>query len=85
MFTLGCGDEHRGDVRVFDHFKVVGRIHIGAGGFGQCRGTSRIQIGNGEKTNGRVFGGQARAQRADAAGADDGDAEFLAGFQRDSS
>jgi hypothetical protein len=59
-------------------------MDIGAGGFGERRGACRIQIRYREKSDGRVFGGQARAQGADATGADDGDAEFFAGFQRDS-
>ena len=84
MFALGGGDEHRSDFRVFDHFKVVARMDISAGGFSECSGTCGIQIGYREKFDGRMFGGQARAQRADAAGADDGDTEFFAGFQRDS-
>jgi hypothetical protein len=60
-------------------------MDIGAGGFGECRGACRIQIGYREKFDGRVFCRQARTKRADAAGADDGDAEFFAGFQWDSS
>jgi hypothetical protein len=58
---------------------------VTSGGFGECRGARRIQIGYREKSDGRVFGGQPRAQRADATGADDGDAEFFACFQRGSS
>jgi hypothetical protein len=60
-------------------------MDIGASGFGECGGACRIQVGDGEESDGRMFGGQARAQRADAAGADDGDAEGFAFIQRGSS
>jgi hypothetical protein len=38
----------------------------------------RLRVGNGKKFDGGVLRGETRAQPADAAGADDGDAQFPA-------
>ena len=65
------------DFRTRDHLIVVGGVKVGAGQLRQLFGVGRILVGDGDEAHRRVLGGEPRAQRADAARADDGDAEVF--------
>src|SRR5262249_57046152 len=71
------GDDHGGDLRVADHLVVVAAVDVGAGLGGERAGAGGIAIGNRQEPNGGMLGGKARAQRADAAGADDRNADIV--------
>jgi hypothetical protein len=83
--------EQRLDVRAFagrdddgvdlgprDDRRVVARMKLRAGLLREITRLGRLRIGNRQEPDGGMLRRQARAQRADAARANDGDAQFLA-------
>ena len=63
-----------------DDLLVAGAVKVRAGLLGERAGARRIAVGDREKAHRRVLGGQPRAQRPDAPGADDRDADGAGGF-----
>ena len=53
-----------------DHLVVVAGVEVGAGLLGQRARARRVAVGDREKAHRRMLGGEPRAQRPDAAGAD---------------
>jgi hypothetical protein len=77
VLLLGRGDDHGGDLRVADHLVVAAAVDVGAGLGGERAGARGIAIGDRQEPDGGMLGGKARAQRADAAGADDRNADIV--------
>ena len=75
VLALRRRDEDGVDFRPLDDFEVVRGGEIRAGLPGERGCLVRVQVGDREKSDARMPGGEARAQRADAAGADHRDAE----------
>jgi len=61
-----------------DDFTVVGGAKLCARLPRELFGIAAIEVGNRDKPDSRMLGGKPRAQRADAAGPDDRDAELFA-------
>src|SRR5262249_10386980 len=77
VLLLGRGDDHGGDLRVADHLVVSGAVGARAGRGGERAGAGGIAIGDRQEPDGGMLGGKARAQRADAPGADDRNADIV--------
>ena len=60
-----------------DHLLVAGAVDVGARRLGERAGAGGITVGHRQEADRRMLGGKARTQRADAPGADDGDADIL--------
>ncbi len=75
VLLLRRRDDHRGDVGMVDDLVVAAAVEVGAGLLGQRARAGGVAIGDRQKAHRRMLGGKPRAQRADAAGADDGDAD----------
>jgi hypothetical protein len=79
--------QHRLDVRAFaggnddsvdlapgDDRRVIAGVKLRAGFLREIARPRRVRVGDRQEANGGMLRRQARAQRADAAGPDDGDA-----------
>ena len=60
-----------------DHLLVAGAVDVGARRLGERAGAGGITVGHRQEADRRMLGGKARTQRADAPGADDGDADIV--------
>ena len=78
MRTLARGDDYGVDLRAGNDRGVVAGVELRAGFLRQVARPRRIDVGNREEFDGRMFRCQPRAQAADSAGADDGDTQVLA-------
>ena len=72
VLPLGGGNHHRRYVGVVDNFQIVAGINRRADFVRQRLGVGRVSIRRGDESHCRMLRCQARTQRTDATGADDG-------------
>ena len=60
-----------------DDLLVAAGVEVRAGLLGQRLGARRVAVGNRQESDAGMLGGQPRPQRADAPGADHGDADLV--------
>ena len=78
MRAFAGGDDDGVDLGPRDDRRVVARVELRADVLREITRLGRLRIGNRQEPDGGMLRRQARAQRADAARANDGDAQFLA-------
>ena len=76
VLALAGGDDHRRHGGIVDDRQVVVAMRAAAYQRRKLRRVRGVEIGDRDARDGRVPGGEARAQRADAAGADDAETDL---------